>query len=238
MAEGQPIDVYPHKEIHSTLSGFVRNVIIGMADGLTVPFAIAAGLASAGAHTQTVVIAAVLAEIAAGSVSMGLGGFLAAKTEHDHYYAERRREEWEVDHKPQAEEQEVVDALRKYGLSQEESANVAASLKSRKKDWVDFMMRFELGLEEPDEKEALRAAATIGGSYVVGGLIPLMPYLLLRDVTEAFYGSIIVTLAALIIFGYLRGFIIGGRPVRSMVQTVLVGGIAAGAAFLLAKLAP
>ncbi|MDE2213389.1 MAG: VIT1/CCC1 transporter family protein [Patescibacteria group bacterium] len=228
---------YPHPEHHSNLSGFVRNVIIGMADGLTVPFAIAAGLASAGAATSTIVIAAVLAEIAAGSISMGLGGFLATKTEHDHYFAERAREEWEVENKPADEEQEVVDALRKYGLSREESASVAASIKTRKKDWVDFMMRFELGLEEPDDREALWSAVTIGGSYIVGGLIPLTPYLLIHSVYTAFFTSIGVTLLALIIFGYLRGYFVGNRPIRSMIQTVLVGSIAAFAAFILAKLA-
>ncbi len=225
-----------HIEEHSTLSNFVRDSIIGMADGLTVPFAIAAGLASAAVASSTIIIAAVLAEIAAGSVSMGLGGFLAAKSEAEHYEAERRREEWEVEYKPEAEEQEVVDALKNYGLSQGESAAVAASLKTRKKDWVDFMMRFELGLEVPDPNRAVKSAATIAGAYVVGGLIPLAPYLFLRqDVGLAFELSIALTALALVVFGFLRGYFIGGKPVRSMLQTLLVGGIAAAAAFAIAK---
>lgn len=225
-----------HIEEHSTLSNFVRDAIIGMADGLTVPFAIAAGLASAAVSSTTIIIAAVLAEIAAGSVSMGLGGFLAAKSEAEHYEAERRREEWEVDYKPEAEEQEVVDALKNYGLSQGESAAVAASLKMRKKDWVDFMMRFELGLEVPDKNRAVKSAATIAGAYIVGGVIPLAPYLFLRDDVElAFTLSIAVTALALLVFGFLRGYFIGGKPVRSMLQTLLVGGLAAAAAFAIAK---
>ena len=225
-----------HIEEHSTLSNFVRDAIIGMADGLTVPFAIAAGLASAAVSSTTIIIAAVLAEIAAGSVSMGLGGFLAAKSEAEHYEAERKREEWEVDYKPEAEEQEVVDALKNYGLSQGESAAVAASLKMRKKDWVDFMMRFELGLEVPDPNRAVKSAATISGAYIVGGIIPLAPYLFLRDDVElAFTLSIAVTALALLVFGFLRGYFIGGKPVRSMLQTLLVGGLAAAAAFAIAK---
>ena len=228
----------PHIEKHSNLSHTVRDIIIGMSDGLTVPFAIAAGLASAAASDATIIIAAVLAEIAAGSISMGLGGFLAAKTEADHYAAERRREEREVETVPHVEEQEVVDALLEYGLSQDESARVAASLKTRKKDWVDFMMRFELGLEKPDQHRAVKSAATIAGAYVVGGFIPLSPYLFVASVSHAFLYSVAVTAAALIIFGYLRGYFVGGKPWKSMLQTLLVGSLAAGAAFLLAKLVP
>src|SRR5579872_648440 len=160
-----------HTEPHSNLSGFIRNVIIGMADGLTVPFAIAAGLASIAANDQTIIIAAVLAEIAAGSISMGLGGFLAGKTDVETYHAERAREAWEVEHKPDVEEQEVVDVLHTYGLTEEESRGIAQSLRKRKDDWINFMMRFELGLEKPNEHDALKSAATIGGAYIVGGFI-------------------------------------------------------------------
>ena len=228
----------PHIEKHSHLSEIVRDVIIGMSDGLTVPFAIAAGLASAAASDATIIIAAVLAEIAAGSISMGLGGFLAAKTEADHYAAERQREETEVETVPGTEEQEVVDALVKYGLSQDESRGVASSLKTRKKDWVDFMMRFELGLEAPDQNRAVKSAGTIAGAYIVGGFIPLAPYLFVPSVSQAFTFSIGLTLLALIVFGYLRGHFIGGRPFKSMFQTVLVGSLAAAAAFMIAKLVP
>ena len=231
-------DMHPHIEKHSKLSEVVRDAIIGMSDGLTVPFAIAAGLASVSASDATIIVAAVLAEIAAGSVSMGLGGFLAAKTETDHYVAEREREEQEIETVPGTEEQEVVDALVKYGLSCEESKGVAASLKTRKKDWVDFMMRFELGLEPPEQSRAVKSAGTIAGAYIVGGFIPLAPYLFIDSVSEAFAFSVGVTFLALIVFGYLRGYFIGGKPWISMFQTVMIGSVAAVAAFLITKLIP
>jgi VIT1/CCC1 family predicted Fe2+/Mn2+ transporter len=230
----------PHPEAHVTLNPAVRDIIIGMSDGLTVPFAIAAGLASANASDATIIIAAVLAEIAAGSVSMGLGGYLAANTEAQHYTTERKREEWEVEHKPEVERKEVEDFFMQYGLSSAEAAPIVASLATRKKDWVDFMMRFELGLEEPDKRRALKSASTIAGAYIVGGLIPLSPYLLVghTNLELAFQLSIAVTFVALVVFGYLRAHVVGGKVWRSMLQTVLVGSIAALAAFALAKLVP
>lgn len=228
----------PQKDVeeHSTLGTFVRDAIIGLSDGLTVPFAIAAGLASVAATTTTIIIAAVLAEIAAGSISMGLGGFLAGRTESEHYMAERKREEWEVDNKREIEKQEVADVLYSYGLSPDEATVVVESLAKRKKDWVDFMMRFELGLEEPDRRQALKSAATIAGGYAAGGIVPLVPYLFIHNVHDALIVSGAVTLLALAVFGYMRGYLIGGAIVRSMWQTVLVGGIAASAAFIIAKL--
>jgi vacuolar iron transporter family protein len=224
-------------EKHKTLSPAVRDVIIGMSDGLTVPFAIAAGLASASIHDSTVIIAAVLAEIAAGSVSMGLGGYLAANTEAEHYATERAREEKEVDEKPELEKKEVEDFFVGYGLTKEETAPIVTALSKRKEDWINFMMRFELGLEEPDSGRALRSAATIAAAYITGGLIPLTPYIVFRsNVLLAFEVSIVLTLIALMLFGYLRGRVIGDHPWKSVVQTVLVGGVASLAAFLLAKL--
>lgn len=229
-----------HIETHTTLNPAVRDIIIGMSDGLTVPFAIAAGLAAANASDATIIIAAVLAEIAAGSVSMGLGGYLAANTEAKHYAAERAREEWEVEHKPEVERQEVEDFFMQYGLTAAEAAPIVASLATRKKDWVDFMMRFELGLEEPDKRRALKSAATIGSAYVVGGLIPLSPYMVIGhdNIELAFQLSIAFTFVALVVFGYLRGRVIGTNVWRSLAQTVLVGTIAAFAAFALATLVP
>jgi VIT1/CCC1 family predicted Fe2+/Mn2+ transporter len=225
----------PHEK-HQELSPSVRDVIIGMSDGLTVPFAIAAGLASAATST-TIVITAVLAEIAAGSISMGLGGYLAANTEAEHYALERAREEHEVEEVPDIERKEIADFFKAYGMSDDEVAPVVSSLTKRKKDWIDFMMRFELGLEEPDKRRALKSAVTIAGAYIVGGIIPLSPYLVLRhDVPDAFKLSIVVMFVALVIFGYLRGRVMGQMPLRSVLQTVLVGGLAASAAFLLAKL--
>ncbi|MGH7141788.1 MAG: VIT1/CCC1 transporter family protein [Minisyncoccia bacterium] len=227
-----------HPEPHSTSSEFVRDVIIGMADGLTVPFAIAAGLASAGAATHTVVIAAVVSEIAAGSISMGLGGYLAARTDAEHYAAERAREEREVEDVPEEEEREVVQALAGYGLSTAEGEAVAHSLKNRKTDWVNFMMRYELGLEAPDPTREFKSAGTIASAYIVGGIIPLAPYLFITtNVILAVWVSVAVTLLALMVFGYLRGVVVGIKPWKSALQTTLVGGSAAAAAFLLAKLA-
>jgi VIT1/CCC1 family predicted Fe2+/Mn2+ transporter len=224
-------------EEHATLSPFVRDAIIGLADGLTVPFAIAAGLASAATMNASIIIAAVVAEIVAGSISMGLGGYLATATEAEHYALERKREEWEVENKPEIEKQEVAEIFEEYGLTATESEKLVESLSSRKKDWIDFMMRFELGLEEPDKRRSVQSAATIGGAYVVGGLIPLAPYLFLRyNVPLAFIVSIITTLVALIIFGYIRARLITANPWKGIVQTVLVGGCAAGAAYLLARL--
>ncbi len=226
----------PH-EGHKKLHPAVRDVIIGLSDGLTVPFAIAAGLASAAATNGTIIIAAVLAEIAAGSISMGLGGYLAANTEAKHYETERAREEREVEEKPEAEKQEVAEIFEQFGLSKEESVSVAQSLSTRKKAWIDFMMKFELGLEEPDSARAIISGLTVGGAYIVGGLIPLTPYLFLRhNVPLAFEYSIVATLTALVVFGYIRGRLISQKPFVGIIQTVLLGTIAAGAAFLLGRL--
>lgn len=223
-------------EHHTELSPFISDAIIGLSDGLTVPFAIAAGLATAAAGNANIIIAAVLAEIAAGSISMGLGGYLAANTEAEHYRNERRREEREVEEKPEVEKQEVATIFHTFGLTKEESVVAAENLSHRKKDWIDFMMRFELGLEEPDKKQALKSAITIGGGYIVGGLIPLMPYIVFRNnISEAFVGSIVTTLVALVIFGYIRGRLIAHRPFVGMIQTVLLGGIAATVAFLVGR---
>ncbi len=225
-----------HREEHSKASEFIRDVIIGLSDGLTVPFAIAAGLAAGAVSHPSIIVAAGLAEIAAGSISMGLGGYLAAKTEADHYYNELKREELEVETKPQAEESEVQDIFKFYGLSQRESQVVTDSLKQRKKNWVDFMMKFELGLEEPNRRHEVLSALTIAFSYVAGGLIPLSPYIVLPNSFEALGVSIGVTFLALLLFGYLRGRFMATKPWRSTLETVLIGGLAATAAFILAKI--
>jgi VIT1/CCC1 family predicted Fe2+/Mn2+ transporter len=228
-----------HGETHRELSPSVRDIIIGMSDGLTVPFAIAAGLASAATTSTTIIIAAVLSEIAAGSISMGLGGYLAADTEAEHYASELAREEREVREVPHIERKEVADFFKKFGMTDEEVDPVVNSLTKRKEAWIDFMMRFELGLEKPDKRRALKSAVTIAGAYVVGGFIPLTPYIIFRsDPSLAFTTSVVVMFIALVIFGYLRGRVMGQLPLRSIIQTVLVGAIAATAAFLLAKLVP
>jgi len=224
----------PHVEHHFTAGETVRDVVIGMSDGLTVPFALAAGLSGAVVASRIVVTAG-LAEVVAGSIAMGLGGYLAARSDAEHYASERRREEREVVESPEREVAEVVEVLFAYGIDQDASAPVVAALKARPKAWVDFMMRFELGLEEPDPRRALHSAATIAGSYAVGGLIPLLPYMLQSSVANALPASVAVTALALAVFGYMKGRFTGAHPVRSAAQTTVIGGLAAGAAFAIAR---
>ena len=226
----------PHHEEHFTGNESVKDVVIGMSDGLTVPFALAAGISGAVATTGLVVTAG-LAEIAAGSIAMGLGGYLAARSAEEHYRSELAREEREIIDKPDFERREVTEILEQYGLTPEESALVVAGLERRPDAWRDFMMRFELGLEEPDPKRAVRSAATIAGAYIVGGFVPLAPYMIYSDdSSKALLVSIVVTLIALAAFGVLKGRFTGVSPFRSGLQTVTIGGLAAGAAFAIAKL--
>jgi len=225
----------PHIEKHFTAGNFVRDVVIGMSDGLTVPFALAAGLSGAVQNTRLIVVGG-LAEIAAGSIDMGLGGYLAARGDAEHYEQERLREEREVKEIPEEEMAEVSRVFQAYGLTREESTPVVEALSKRPKAWVDFMMRYELGLEEPDPKRALTSAATIAGSYVAGGFIPLSPYMVLGNATNGLAFSAAVTLVALAAFGYMKGRFTGTAPLRSASQTCVIGGLAAGAAFVLAKL--
>jgi VIT1/CCC1 family predicted Fe2+/Mn2+ transporter len=225
----------PHIEKHFTASEFIRDVVIGMADGLTVPFALAAGLSGAVAGTRIIVVAG-LAEIAAGSIAMGLGGYLAAKSDADHYDSERRREEREVEEIPEEEAREVLVVFEEYGLTKAEATPIVESLMQRPKQWIDFMMRFELGLEEPDPGRALRSALTIAGAYIVGGLIPLAPYMLLQQAQSALIASVLVTLAALAVFGYIKGRYTGMPALPAAVRTTVIGGLAAAAAFGIARL--
>jgi VIT1/CCC1 family predicted Fe2+/Mn2+ transporter len=223
-----------HAERHFTASDTVRDVVVGMSDGLTVPFALAAGISGAIAASHLVVTAG-LAEIAAGSIAMGLGGYLAGRSEAEHYASERRREEREVETVPDVEAREVAEIFAGYGLSRAESASVVEGLRKRPQPWVDFMMQFELGLERPDPRRALVSAVTIGGSYAVGGIVPLAPYMLLGSARTALIVSAMVTLIALGVFGFVKGRFTGSRPLVSAVQTMGIGGIAAGAAFALAR---
>ena len=225
----------PHIERHFTAGEVVRDVVIGMSDGLTVPFALAAGLSGAVDNSHIVVVAG-LAEIAAGSIAMGLGGYLAARSDAEHYESERLREAREVQEIPDEEAREVQQVFADYGLSHDESVPVVQALTRNPKQWVDFMMRFELGLEEPNPKRAMQSALTISASYVCGGIIPLAPYMALHSSRMALVWSVVVTLIALGVFGYVKGRFTGSRPGRSASQTIVIGGLAAGSAFLLAKL--
>jgi VIT1/CCC1 family predicted Fe2+/Mn2+ transporter len=224
----------PHSEHHFTGSATVRDLVIGMSDGLTVPFALAAGLSGA-VDTTRIIVMAGLAEIAAGAIAMGLGGYLAAQSEAEHYHAERQREVTEVTEKPEAEVTETAEVFRSYGVTEEESRPIVDALRTRPEAWVDFMMRFELGLEQPDPRRAVVSALTIAGAYIAGGCIPLGPYMLLATASAALGASVALTLIALGVFGYVKGHFTGTPPWRSAMQTVLIGGVAAGVAFVIAR---
>jgi VIT1/CCC1 family predicted Fe2+/Mn2+ transporter len=223
-----------HPERHFMGGEVVRDVVIGMSDGLTVPFALAAGLTGAIQQTAIIVVAGV-AEIAAGAIAMGLGGYLAAKSAAEHYVSERAREHREVHETPAAEEAEVLQVLEAYGVKADEAEPVIRALRRHPEAWVDFMMRFELGLERPEPRRALLSAVTIGASYVLGGIIPLASYMAFASVQTALMVSVAVTILALLGFGYVKGRFTGAPPVRSALQTALIGGIAAGAAFAIAR---
>ena len=224
----------PHVEQHFTRGLVVRDTVIGMSDGLTVPFALAAGLTGA-VDSTTLVVTAGLAEIAAGSIAMGLGGYLAGKSDVEHYASERAREQLEIEQKPEVEAMEVMELLQFYGLTPEQSAPVVDALRQRPEAWRDFMLRFELGLEKPDPRRALRSGVVIAAAYIAGGLIPLGPYMLLPSTAAALPWSIVLTGTALAVFGWIKGRFTGAWPPRSALQTVLIGGLAAAAAFLIAR---
>ncbi len=224
----------PHLEKHFTSSASVRDAVIGMADGLTVPFALTAGL-SAAVSSTSVIVTAGLAEIVAGAIAMGLGGFLAARTDAEHYQAEIAREEHEIDNLRAREVREVEDILRGFGLEGAELQAVSTAITSDRKRWIEFMMRFELGLEQPNPNRAPISAATIGTAYLVGGLIPLIPYMLTGDMGTALKLSVVLTGTALLIFGAVKGHFTGANKLKAAAQTLLVGGLAAGAAFMLAR---
>jgi VIT1/CCC1 family predicted Fe2+/Mn2+ transporter len=226
--------VTTHVEKHFTAGDAVRDIVIGMSDGLTVPFALAAGLTGAISQTHLIVTAG-FAEIAAGSIAMGLGGYLAARGDAEHYRHEKIREENEIVSIPAAEAQEVRDIFRTYGLSAGECTTVVDSLVKRPKDWVAFMMRFELGLEEPDPGRAWKSALTIAFAYIVGGVIPLLAYLFLTDAQSALRLSAAVTLVALALFGGIKGRFTGVPVFRSALQTSVIGSLAAAAAFAIAR---
>jgi vacuolar iron transporter family protein len=223
-----------HVERHFLNSETVRDVVIGMADGLTVPFALAAGISAAIASTHVVVTAG-MAEIVAGATAMGLGGYLAARGDQEHFQSEEKREYSEIEKLPEQERRELREIFADFGLQSPEVDTVVAAVSADKKRWVDFMMRFELGLEKPDPKRAPVSAATIAVAYFVGGLIPLFPYMIEDDIKRALLHSAAFTGVALLVFGAVKGKLTGADPLKSGAQTFLVGGLAAGAAFYLAS---
>ena len=226
----------PHIEKHFTSGAVVRDVVIGMADGLTVPFALAAGLTGATSISTSIIVTAGLAEIVAGSIAMGLGGYLAGRSDVEHYDSEYKREVYEIDKLLDHEKDEVIEILETYGLTRAESIPIVESLARRPKDFADFMMRFELGLEKPEPRRALRSGGTIGGAYILGGLIPLSPYILMAEAHAALKWSVAITVVALFVFGYIKGQFTGARALKSAIQTCFIGSLAAAAAFFIARL--
>jgi hypothetical protein len=225
----------PHSEQHFVAKETVRDAVIGMADGLTVPFALAAGLSGAVSSSKIVVLAG-LAEIAAGSIAMGLGGYLAARTDVEHYEAERRREVEETKTMAVEETAEVERILASWGMGPAEMEPLVKAITADEDRWVNFMMRNELGLEEPAAGRAVRSAGTIAIAYIIGGFVPLSPYMLTGNVDRALGASVVVTIVALFIFGFFKARFTRLNPWRGGFQTTLIGGLAASAAFLIARI--
>ena len=225
----------PHQEFHNASSDFIKDVVIGMSDGLTVPFALAAGLSGAVSSTGLIVLAG-LAEITAGSIAMGLGGYLAGKTEQDFYRSELKREYEEVEALPEEEKREVRSFFQELGLSADIQDRAVEEITQDKKKWVDFMMKYELNLDEPDPKRARNSAFNIGGAYIVGGLVPLSPYFFSVHPAEALRWSVVVTLLCLFVFGYIKSRVTGINPWWGAVRVTLIGAAAAAAAFFVAGL--
>jgi vacuolar iron transporter family protein len=224
-----------HTEEHFESSDLVKDIVIGMSDGLTVPFALAAGLSGA-VNNTTIILTAGIAEIIAGSIAMGLGGYLSGKTEVDHYNSELKKEYDEIERIPEKEKHEVAEILMNYGLSNQSANVIVAELVQDKHKWVDFMMKFELGLDKPDVNRAKKSAATIALSYIAGGLIPLSPYYFVADAQTALYYSSVVTAICLFIFGYFKSKATGQPVIIGALKVTAIGGLAAAAAFLIAKL--
>jgi VIT1/CCC1 family predicted Fe2+/Mn2+ transporter len=223
-----------HKETHLKSSEFITDVVIGMSDGLTVPFALAAGLSGA-VNSNTIIITAGIAEIVAGSIAMGLGGYLAGKTELDHYESELKKEYEEVERIPHKEMEEVKEVFADYGLSPESQELIAIELSKDKDKWVNFMMKFELGLEKPHPNRAKHSALTIGISYMIGGLIPLTGYIFSSTPKDGLIISAIITVLCLLIFGYFKSKVTGQPALKGALKVTLIGIIAAASAFLIAK---
>lgn len=239
----QPLDTHlhhspqpPHIEEHMHSSEMLRDVVIGMSDGLTVPFALAAGLSGVVDSSTSIIVIAGIAEIAAGSIAMGLGGYLAGKTEQDHYQTEEKREYDEIENLRHREIEETREFFANIGLSEKLQMEATEEISRDKKQWVDFMMKYELGLEKPDPRRATRSALNIGISYIVGGLVPLSPYFFVNSPLQGLKLSAIVTLICLFIFGYFKSKLTGIQPLIGAIRVMLIGAAAAGAAFGIARL--
>lgn len=216
-------------------SDYVKDIVLGMADGLTVPFALAAGISGA-VESINIIVTAGLAEIAAGAIAMGLGGYLAGQTSVEHYATERKRELYEIEHMHEKEREETREIFAGYGLESQEIEKIVNTISQDKEKWADFMMRYELNLEKPNVNRAPISALTIGCSYIIGGLIPLTPYFFTENIHDALFASVISTSTALCAFGAIKGKLIGISPIKSAIQTTIVGGLAASIAYTIASL--
>ena len=225
----------PHEETHVVQVEPVRDLVVGVAEGLTVPFALTAALA-AGAAAPPVILGAGLAATAAGAVASGLGGYLAARREAEHYAAERRREEEETRLYPDRERWEVAAVLHRYGVRGAVLNQAVEAVASDRRKWVDFMMRFELDLAEPDPNRAARAAVATFAAQLAGGLIPLLPYLVFASPRPALLVSCGITALALLAFGWLKARATGLSPLRGALQSLALGTAAAFLAWLAARL--
>ena len=230
-----PLSLVMHHEHHLKSSDTIRDIVIGMSDGLTVPFALAAGLSGA-VNSSGIVVTAGIAEIVAGSIAMGLGGFLAGRTESDHYNSELKREYEEIERVPEQEKAEVKEVFADFGLSVALQDQVADEMAKDKDKWVDFMMRYELGLEKPEANRASQSAITIGLSYIVGGIIPLSPYFFIANSQNALYYSCAITMVCLFVFGYFKSKVTGQPAFSGALKVLFIGTLAATAAFVMAKL--
>lgn len=224
-----------HIEKHFTASEVMKDIVIGMADGLTVPFALAAGLSGA-VSDNSLIITAGIAEVVAGSIAMGLGGYMAGRTDVEHFEAEYKREEYEVDHLPDKEKEEVKEVFAAYGISPHLQDEIAEELSKDKKNWIDFMMKFELGMEKPNPNRATHSAITIGSAYVLGGIVPLVGYFVTDIPSQGLMISSCITILFLFVFGYVKTKLTGQSPFLGALKTVMIGILAASAAYTIAKL--
>ena len=225
--------MHHHHEEHFQQSETVRDIVIGMADGLTVPFALAAGLSSA-VVDNSIILTAGIAEIMAGSIAMGLGGYLAGKTEYEHYESELAREYREIKTHYETERKEVKEIFAHYGLSPASQETIMNEMEKDPDKWVEFMMRYELGLEKPDIRRAGQSARNIGFSYIVGGIVPLTAYFFTSHPHDGLIYSSIITVICLLVFGYFKSKMTGQSPLQGALRTAVIGILAAAAAFLIA----
>ena len=226
---------HSHKEEHFEQSDAVRDIVIGMSDGLTVPFALAAGLSSA-VSSNAIIVTAGFAEIIAGSIAMGLGGYLAGKTEIEHYDSELAREYREIKTHYETERREVKEIFGNYGLSPESQEVIMNEMEKDPDKWVEFMMRFELGLDKPDIRRARQSARNIGLAYIIGGIVPLSAYIITDTPEKGLVISAIITVICLMFFGYFKSKVTGQQPIKGALNTTMIGLLAAAAAYFFAKL--